>query len=129
MRTGGDPVPPAAANGSVPLITFHGSKDQLVAPVNSEKLIAACLSGVASPGPQTAGSRNHPGSAGIRPHRRTLYTGSADEVVAESWLVSGGGHAWFGGNPVGSYTDAKGPDASAEMVRFFLAHTAGSSAR
>ena len=51
-------------------------------------------------------------------YTQTTYS-NADDVLLEQWIVHGAGHAWFGGNAGCSYTDPLGPDASAEMVRFF----------
>ena len=119
MRTGGTPT----ATGTVPLIVIHGDNDAIVAPANAEKLIDCRLAAGdirSQDGPVTARAE------GGRSYSRTTYYGVDGVAVAESWIVHGGGHAWYGGNPAGSYTDPEGPNASAEMIRFFLLHKATS---
>jgi poly(3-hydroxybutyrate) depolymerase len=62
-------------------------------------------------------------SSGGRRYTRELHRAADGTVIAEHWVVHGAPHAWAGGNSRGSYTDPSGPDASAEMLRFFAAVT------
>ena len=117
MRNGGAPAPTSA----VPLIVIHGDRDTIVAPVNAAKVISSRLAAgdiTGSDAPITARSDSGRG------YTRTLHRNLDGIAVAESLIVHGGGHAWYGGSPVGSYTDSAGPNSSAEMIRFFLQHRA-----
>lgn len=114
MRTGG-PLGPALQTR---LIVFHGDRDRTVAPVNADRLIASRVTGRTAlvHGPTTTRRRGD----GRHSHTRDVYRDDAGQSVAERWTVHGAGHAWSGGSAAGSYTDPQGPDASAEMLRFFL---------
>ena len=115
MRTGGTPN----ATGPMPLIVIHGDRDTIVAPVNADKLIASRLAAgdiTGQHGPETTTGHR------ARPYSRTVHTNREGTAVLESWIIHGGGHAWSGGSPAGSYTDPRSPNASAEMTRFFLRH-------
>jgi poly(3-hydroxybutyrate) depolymerase len=93
-----------------PLIVFHGDADPTVAVGNADRLVDA--------GGQATTTTSEPKSG--RRFTRTVYRDDTGRPSAERWIVHGSGHAWSGGTVDGSYTDPAGPDASAEMVRFFL---------
>jgi poly(hydroxyalkanoate) depolymerase family esterase len=110
----------------VPLIVFHGDRDATVAPANAAGLIDHVLA-AASPDhrqgtpPTVVTTGQVPGG---HAYTRTCYQDPTGEALAERWMIHQGGHAWSGGVPHGSYTDARGPDASAEFIRFFDEHPA-----
>ena len=101
-----------------PTIVFHGDADATVNIVNGERIIESA--GLA---PQTGIERSTT-PAGV-PYSRRVYVDGQGAERAEQWTIHGGGHAWSGGDLTGSYTDPRGPDASAEMLRFFLRHPKG----
>ena len=115
MRGGGT----LRAGADLPLVVFHGDADNVVAPVNAQRLVEARLA--AGSGRTTATTREVT-TTGRRSSTYTVIRDQDESVIAESWLVHGLGHAWSGGDAAGSYADPDGPDASAEMVRFFLQH-------
>ena len=118
MRTGGSPT----TTTTLPLIVIHGDHDTIVAAVNAHKLIDARLA--ADDLPRKAQPRTTSGNSGGRPYTRAVYDNADGTTVAESWIIHGGGHAWYGGSPLGSYTDPHGPDSSSEIIRFLSQHRA-----
>lgn len=114
MRSGAAAATPRPG---VPTIVFHGDADATVHPANGEHVLAASLGATAG-----APERERQKQAGGRDYTRRVHRSPAGEVLAEHWLVHGSGHAWSGGTRRGSYTDPAGPDATGEMVRFFLQH-------
>lgn len=96
-----------------PLIVFHGDLDTTVVPSNSWDLLKGFDRDNATVSEETTDS-DEGGESTLS------IMESNDGVAAEHWSVHGASHAWAGGDERGSYTDASGPDASAEMMRFFL---------
>ena len=102
----------------MPTIVFHGDADRTVNPVNSDQVVAQA-------GQEAALTKvvTHGETPGGMAYTRTVQLDAAGGEVLEQWVLHGAGHAWSGGSVSGSYTDARGPDASREMIRFFLGHT------
>jgi poly(hydroxyalkanoate) depolymerase family esterase len=117
-------VPPAHRD-PVPAIVFHGDRDITVDPSNGAAIIAQCIGttpAVLETQPDgTRATVEHASVPGGRAYTRTIFRNADGSVAAEQWVIHGGGHAWFGGDPAGSYTDPSGPDASENMLRFFSA--------
>jgi poly(hydroxyalkanoate) depolymerase family esterase len=51
---------------------------------------------------------------------RTVYRNGAGRLRLETWLVTGMGHAWSGGDARGSHTYPAGPDATTRLLDFLL---------
>ena len=102
-----------------PTIVFHGDKDTTVHPQNGLHVIEQLKSAQPAELRQVTQNGRVTGGHG---YSRTRHLDAANRAVLEMWVVHGASHAWSGGNAAGTYTDPLGPDASREMVRFFLEH-------
>ncbi len=100
--------------GPVRRIIFQGADDRTVNPLNAGHIVVAEMGADAAP--TRVGRRSVRG----RDYARSFYADAKGGVLIELWMIKGSGHAWSGGRAAGSYTDTKGPDASVQMVRFFL---------
>ena len=115
----------AASARAVPTIVFHGDSDTTVHPSNVDDVIDQASSHLGADVHETFTAHDRSterGETGGRAYTRTTHRDGKGKVVMEQWLVHGAAHAWFGGSAEGSYSDPSGPDASREMLRFFLQH-------
>lgn len=110
----------------MPVIVFHGTADTTVNPVNADQVIAqwgktnACLAMRSADGEfalrETVIGGQVPEGYGFRKY---VYSDPAGRLLMEKWLVQGLGHAWSGSPKASKHGDPKGPNASAEIWRFF----------
>ncbi len=107
-----------ALSHGVPTIVIHGLADATVHPRNGTAVIDQTLQAF---GRLSATTRKGVSPVG-RPFRQTSYGNGNGRSMIEHLEIEGAGHAWAGGQADGSFTDPSGPDASEEMLRFFLQH-------
>jgi poly(hydroxyalkanoate) depolymerase family esterase len=126
LAGGGVPFTAAASRGvtaAVPTIVFHGDRDHTVQHSNGVRIVDqandAFMAG--GEGVESRSSTHRATAPGGRSYSRTVHADVNGTSLIESWTLHGAGHAWSGGHASGSYTDGSGPDASAEMIRFFFA--------
>jgi poly(hydroxyalkanoate) depolymerase family esterase len=111
MRGEAADTPPPTPRQSARMIVFHGTADRTVHPSNARRVADRAATDAEIVTDRVDGPR---------PATRITGRGADGTSRMECWMVEGIGHAWSGGDVAGSYTDPEGPDASAEMIRFFL---------
>jgi poly(hydroxyalkanoate) depolymerase family esterase len=116
LAQNGQPKARSGASNAARAIIFHGAEDQKVHPSNGGMIFSDARSSL------VGGARliEQDDAQGGRAFRRTLMVDLKGHACVEHWEIEGLGHAWSGGDPKGSHADRHGPDASREMLRFFL---------
>ena len=112
----------------VPVIIIQGGADAVVRPINAthtrdqwSAMNALALGASSGGGVSSTSSTAQAGGLAYVRERVTIPQGekSAEIVVL---TIEGLGHAWSGGSARGTFADERGPDATAEILEFFLAH-------
>ena len=119
----------------MPAIVFHGTADYVVQARNADQVARQwCQTAdLATNGKDDDDVDDQPDdrktaqAPGGRSYTAVTFNDKAGHEVVRQVLVDGMSHAWAGGNGAGSYTDPKGPDASAMMWQFFQAHPQGAA--
>ncbi len=109
----------------VPTFVLHGTSDGVLAKTNGDQVEAQWRrtnslvlgDGAIEPAVSDKGDAGYPFTRFV--HRNKANGAS----VIEYYVVDGLGHAWSGGKDGGSYSDPKGPDASALLWSFFKGRT------
>ena len=116
-------APPTLATGAkIPAIIFHGDRDTTVHPSNGERVAEQYLPAGRVTDSKVKAQRRSGKVPNGHAYTCTVHNDESGEAILEQWSIHGAAHAWAGGTNRGSYTDPQGPDASREMLRFFLAH-------
>jgi poly(hydroxyalkanoate) depolymerase family esterase len=113
----------ATIRAAVPTIVFHGDLDTTVNPINGDEVTAQAVQAT-----RVASKIEEEDVTAARKYKRIRFTDTAGYTAVEQWTIHDVGHAWSGGSKAGSFTDPHGPDASSEMLRFFLDHSRRSGA-
>ena len=116
----------------VPFVAFQGDKDTTVPPINATQLVRAAqvegdlsddgqLNGSVPTAPTKVVQGQVPGG---RSYTVNYYSDGHGGDLGQLWLVHGMGHAWSGGAASQQYSEPSGPNESAAMYDFFMAHPA-----
>ncbi len=110
----------------MPVIVFHGTADLRVNPVNADQLVTqwrktnACLASIFGKNGFSLTERVTEGKVmdGYA-YKQHIYAETDGRPLMEKWIIDGLAHAWSGSPRPSKYGDPKGPNASAEIWRFF----------
>jgi poly(hydroxyalkanoate) depolymerase family esterase len=110
----------------MPAIVFHGTADTAVSLVNAEQAITQwgktneCLAAHHGEDGFALTERIIDGQVlNGHAYQKRVYVEGDSRLLMEKWVVQGLGHAWSGSPQPSKYGDPKGPNASAEIWRFF----------